>query len=80
MNQLSSTAWWVLLLFVVLIAGVPFGIWYSLRRSNFHDQIDLFRKASGRMSRPWEHEDANIKELSQRVADLKDTQSKPPKE
>lgn len=80
MNELSSTAWWVMLLFVVLIAGIPFGLWYSLRRTNFHEQIDLLRKASGRMARPWEQEDAQMKELSQRVADLKDEKSKQPKE
>jgi|WetSurMetagenome_2_1015567.scaffolds.fasta_scaffold55614_3 hypothetical protein len=72
MNQLPANAWWIILLFVFLIAGLPFGIWMSLRDQNMHTQINLLMKATNRMRRPWEKEDKKLKELSDRVADLKD--------
>lgn len=77
-DQLSGTAWLALIVFILLVGGIPFGIWFSLRRQNLHKQIDLLRKAGGRMTHPWAQEDAQIKELSQRVAELKDKKTQPP--
>jgi hypothetical protein len=63
-----------LALFIAL--GINAAIYAALRRGKEAGQIDLLRRAVGRARRPWGEEDDNLKELSQRVAGLKELEEK----
>lgn len=54
-----------------IVVGINAAIFVSARRRNTIGQIELLRRAAGRARKPWGNEDANLKELSQRVAALK---------
>ena len=58
----------VTLIAVVVLNAV---IYLALRRGKTIQQIELLRRAVKRARHPWETEDENLKELSQRVAQLK---------
>jgi hypothetical protein len=70
-GQFSPTAIVGVFLLIVLVGAIPLGIWFSLRSQITHQQMNLFRKATGRMRRPWEKEDAMFQELNDRVTQLK---------
>ena len=70
-NHLSPAALVGLFIGIVLVGAIPFGIWFSLRSQITHQQMDLFRKATGRLRKPWETEDTMFKELNDRVSQLK---------
>jgi hypothetical protein len=66
----------VMCLALFIAVGVNAAIYAALRRGKEAGQIDLLRRAVGRARRPWGEEEDNLKELSQRVADLKKIEEK----
>lgn len=58
-----------LTLFIVL--GVNAFIFTILRNRSSVSQIELFRKAAGSAKQPWKTEEEALKELSQKVNELK---------
>jgi hypothetical protein len=57
-------------LFIVI--GVNAAIYMSFKSKNTTGQIELLRRAAKRARDPWEQENADLKELSQRVSELKE--------
>ena len=66
----------IMCLALFIAVGVNAAIYAALRRGKEAGQIDLLRRAVGRARRPWGEEEDNLKELSQRVADLKELEEK----
>ena len=66
----------VICLTVLIGLGVPAMLYAGMRRRGDIGQIDLIRKAAKRTQNPWQPEDAQLKELDQRVKKL---QKKPGK-
>lgn len=66
----------VLCLALFIALGINAAIYAALRRGKEAGQIDLLRRAVGRARRPWGEEDDNLKELSRRVAGLKESEEK----
>lgn len=66
----------VLCLALFIALGVNAAIYAALRRGKEAGQIDLLRRAVGRARRPWGEEEDNLKELSQLVSGLKETEEK----
>ena len=60
----------VICLTIFIVIGINAAIYASLRRGNTIGQIELLRKAAGRVSHPWENEDKALQELSRRVGEL----------
>ena len=83
--HLSPTSLVGLFILIVVIGAIPLGIWFTLRSQITRRQMNLVRRATGRMRHPWEKEDSMFHELNDRVTQLKDdrvTQLKqdPPRE
>ena len=51
--------------------GIPAMLYAGLRGHGTIGQIELMRKAAKRSQQPWQVEDAQLKELSQKVAKLR---------
>jgi len=62
-------------LFIVI--GINAAIYVSYSRKNTVGQIELFRRAAKRARDPWEPEDANLRELSRLVSELKGPEDGP---
>ncbi len=56
---------------IFLVVGVNALAYLSLRKKNTLNEIELFRRASKRASRPWEKEENNLAELSRLVQQFK---------
>jgi hypothetical protein len=69
-----SRAFLIVAIALVVVILFNVGIYYGYARKNsrneFKDMINVVKLARN----PWEEEDNNLKELSQRVEDLKKTQ------
>lgn len=61
----------VVCLTLLIVVGVNAAIYVLVKGSGTVTQIDLMRRAFGRARRPWSDEDEALKELSQRVASLR---------
>jgi hypothetical protein len=62
----------VVCLTLVIVIGINAMIYAALRRGNDVGQIELLRRAVRRTRQPWQAEDEALKELAQRVAELKE--------
>ncbi len=60
-----------------IVVGINAAIYVSLTRKNTVGQIELMRRAASRARDPWGPEDANLKELSRLVAELKESENDP---
>jgi len=62
---------------ITLVIVVIFNVllYLGARGNRTSRQIDLFKKAIGQISNPWENEDNMLNELSQRVRDLEQKES-----
>ncbi|MEI8131147.1 MAG: hypothetical protein WCG34_01860 [Leptolinea sp.] len=58
-------------LLIAIIVLINLALWASLRNRATHDQIEMLRKASKIMRKPWEKEDRALLELSERVKNLR---------
>lgn len=69
-----SKALLVVLITLVIVVGVNVAIYYGVMRKNTRNssvgQIELLRRAAGRVKDPWEVENTNLSELSKLVKDL----------
>jgi ribosomal protein S9 len=61
----------VVCLTLLIVIGVNAAIYVMVKGSGTVTQVDLMRRAFGRARRPWSDEDEALKELSQRVATLR---------
>lgn len=61
----------VICLTALIGVGVPAMLYAGLRGRGTIGQIELMRKAARRSQQPWQLEDAQLKELSQKVAKLR---------
>ena len=68
-----SKAALVIFLTLVIVIGFNVVIYfsYSKRNGGGGGSVDMLRSAFKRARNPWEIEDSNLKELSERVAELK---------
>ena len=68
-----SKAALVIFLTLVIVIGFNVVIYfsYSKRNGSGGGAVDMLRSAFKRARNPWEIEDSNLKELSERVAELK---------
>lgn len=68
-----SKAALVIILTLVIVIGFNVVIYfsYSKRNGSGGGSVDMLRSAFKRARNPWEIEDSNLKELSERVAELK---------
>jgi len=68
-----SKAALVVVLTLVIVIGFNVVIYFSYSKGNGGDggAIDMLRSAFKRARNPWEIEDTNLKELSERVSELK---------
>jgi hypothetical protein len=51
--------------------ALPFLIYQMLRRDNRAGMVETFKRLARQTRQPWQQEDDDLKELSQRVAALK---------
>jgi len=58
-------------LLVPFLVVLNLGLWTALRRRNAPNQTRMIQKARTSINHPWESEDQQLKELSDRVAGLK---------
>jgi len=56
---------------LLIVVGINAAIYVSFTRKNTIGQIELMRRAANRARDPWGPEDANLKELSRLVSELK---------
>ena len=75
----------VVCLTLFLVIGINAALYVALRRGQEASLIDLTRKSFQHLRDPWQEEDQSLKELSRRVAGLKQaeqpggkTQENPP--
>jgi hypothetical protein len=61
----------VICLTALIGIGVPAMLYAGLRGRGTIGQIDLIRRAADRSKSPWQPEDAQLKELANRVENLK---------
>jgi hypothetical protein len=61
----------VICLTALIGIGVPAMLYAGLRGRGTIGQIELMRKAAKRSQQPWQPEDAQLKELAQRVEKLR---------
>lgn len=61
----------VVCLVVLIGLGIPAMLYAGMRRRGDIGQIDLIRKAASRGRHPWQAEDAQLRELSDKVKKLK---------
>jgi len=61
----------VICLTIFIVVGVNAAIYASVKRGGTVGQIELLRRAASRARHPWKNEDEDLKELSARVAKLK---------
>ena len=67
-----SKAALVIFLTLVIVIGFNVVIYFSYsKRNGGGGSVDMLRSAFKRARNPWEIEDSNLKELSERVAELK---------
>jgi hypothetical protein len=67
-----NRAFLVICITLVIVIGVNAVIFAALRRGNEAGQIELLRRAAKQVKQPWSKEDDALKELSKRVAELKE--------
>jgi hypothetical protein len=58
-------------LLVAIVVLINVALWASLRSRATQDQFDLLRKAGKTLQKPWEKEDRAMRELSEKVKELK---------
>lgn len=58
-------------LLVAFIVFLNIALWTSFRNRGANKQLDLWRKTLNSMQNPWEKEDKNLHELSDRVQNLR---------
>jgi hypothetical protein len=68
---MGGNAWLYLLLFIVVVILINLGLVAMLRGGRQHRQIGQFRKFFQDVRNPYRKEDEMLRELSQRVANLK---------
>ena len=61
----------VVSLTILIVVGFNLVIYFAYGRKNSGGTVDLLRKAAKRARDPWEQEDAQLQELSERVAQLR---------
>jgi hypothetical protein len=61
----------VLCLTVLIGLGVPAMLYAGLRRGNQAGQIELLRRASRQVGKPWQKEDESLVELGKQVEALR---------
>ncbi len=69
-------AWIVVCLTLVVVIGINAAIYVMVKGSGTVTQVDLLRRAFGRARKPWADEDEALKELSQRVASLRQEENR----
>lgn len=62
----------IVCLTLFLVIGINAAIYVALSRKNTVSQVELFRRASQAAQDPWKSENDDLKELSRRVAELKE--------
>jgi hypothetical protein len=72
-----SRVFLVVCITLFIVVGINAAIYVSFTRKNTIGQIELMRRAADRARDPWGPEDANLKELSRLVAELKDPDEDP---
>lgn len=55
-----------------IVIGINAFLYVTLKQRNTVNQVDLLRKAADRARDPWGEENANLAELSNRIADLRE--------
>jgi hypothetical protein len=65
----------VLCLVVLMVVGINGVLIISLLRGKTTREIELIRRASQSIRNPWKSENANLKELSQWVAQFEDREA-----
>ncbi len=60
----------VICLTLIVVVGINAAIYVMVKGKNTVGQIELLRRAAQRARDPWQSEDASLRELSQRVANL----------
>lgn len=55
-----------------IVIGINAFLYVTLKQRSTITQVDLLRKAADRARDPWGEENANLAELSQRIADLRE--------
>jgi hypothetical protein len=58
-------------LLVAVVVLINIALWASLRSRATQDQFDMLRKAGKTLQKPWEKEDRAMRELSEKVKELK---------
>ena len=61
----------VVSLTILIVVGFNLVIYFAYGRKNSGGTVDLLRNAAKRARDPWEQEDAQLQELSKRVAQLR---------
>lgn len=65
----------VVVITLVIVVGINAAIYIGVTRKNSRNsslgQIELLRKAAGRVKDPWESENTNLSELSRLVKDFR---------
>jgi hypothetical protein len=69
---LTDVAPYLLVGFILL---VNIALWSSLSGKKSQRQMDMWQKVTKTMQKPWEIEDKNLKELSERVKNLRQKSS-----
>jgi len=55
-----------------IVIGINAFLYVTLKQKNTVNQVDLLRKAAERARDPWGEENANLAELSNRIAELRE--------
>jgi hypothetical protein len=58
-------------LLVAVVVLINIALWASLRSRATQDQFDMLRKAGKTLQKPWEKEDRAMRELSEKVKEIK---------
>jgi hypothetical protein len=61
----------VVCLTALIVVGINATLFVMLRRGKEAGQVELLRRAAQRARRPWGQEEADLAELSRRVAELR---------
>jgi hypothetical protein len=66
-----ENSWLAIVLVIALVVVVNLSLWFMWRGRGLHDQINSLRRTGKTMRQPWQKEDTALKELSERVRELR---------
>jgi len=66
----------VICITIIVVIIINAAIYSTYRRKDGASSIDLFRKAASQARNPWENEDADLKELSKKIEEIKQREGK----